>query len=187
MKKIIGILAALAMCFTLTSCVTTAQAQIDNVYDDVEVSASVVIAHGNPVFDELNRVLYYIYDGWYYYPYVYGDGYVFYRYRHLLPRAYYYDRFRPLPRDFHRHVPYSNRRSYHMTRPPRHNNGHHMTPPSNHGSVHRHSTPHMNNGHSNMQRPHNSGMNRPQQPRSSTRTIQGPRGNSNHGRMGGRR
>ena len=37
MKKIIGILVSLMLCFTLTSCVTTATAQIDDMYDDVDI------------------------------------------------------------------------------------------------------------------------------------------------------
>ena len=38
MKKIIGFLGALMMCLSLTSCVTSAYAQVDDIYDNVDFS-----------------------------------------------------------------------------------------------------------------------------------------------------
>lgn len=49
MKKIISILIALVMCVSLSSCITTAQAQDDGVYDD-NVDISIVISNGTPYY-----------------------------------------------------------------------------------------------------------------------------------------
>lgn len=100
MKKIIGILVSLMMCFTLTSCVATATAQVDDMYDDIDVS--LVITYGTPFYNTEGLILYYIYRDMFYYPYIYHDRYYFHRYRRPLPpnRSW---RYKPLPRDFYMH------------------------------------------------------------------------------------
>ena len=107
MKKIIGILAALMMCFTLSSCVTPAQAQIDGVYDGVSVD--VVIGYGTPIYNAEGLLMYYIYRDLYYYPYIHNNRYYFHRYT------------RPLPPHRHHHVA-PPRSGGHVTphRPPHH-------------------------------------------------------------------
>jgi len=160
MKKIIGILAALMMCFTLSSCVTPAQAQIDGVYDDVSVD--VVIGYGTPIYNTEGLLMYYIYRDLYYYPYIYNNRYYFHRYHRPLPL----DRYRPLPRDFYRHYQ------------PHHGHGRHYI--LHHGSPNRH--PSINHG--GTYRPHSGGH---MTPRSSTRVTQGHHGGGGHARMGGRR
>ena len=102
MKKIIGILAALMMCFTLSSCVVTAQA--DDMYDDVDIS--LVVTYGTPYYDTEGLLLYYIYRDMFYYPYYYHNRYYFHRYSRPLPPQVYRERYRPIPRDdFNRHMP----------------------------------------------------------------------------------
>ena len=76
MKKIIGILAALIMCFTLSSCVTSAQAQVDEVYYDDNIDISVVVTYGTPYYNTEGLLLYYIYRDMFYYPYYYHIGYM---------------------------------------------------------------------------------------------------------------
>ena len=111
MKKIIGILTALIMCFTLSSCITTASAQNDDMYDDVDIS--VVVTYGTPYYNTEGLLLYYIYRDMFYYPYYYNNRYYLHRYSRPLPppRARMY---KPLPRDFYRHEP---SRRYHVTPP----------------------------------------------------------------------
>ena len=58
MKKIIGILAVLMMCFTLSSCVTAAQAQVDRVYYDDNVEISVVVTYGAHYYNTYGLLLY---------------------------------------------------------------------------------------------------------------------------------
>ena len=194
MKKIIGILAALMMCFTLNSCVVTAQA--DDMYDDVDIS--LVVTYGTPYYDTEGLLLYYIYRDMFYYPYYYHNRYYLHRYSRPLPPQVYRERYRPIPRDvFNHHRP--NMR--HDNRPPRPNrdvrpsrnnqprpnvNRPNNTPrPNNNGGVRPNTnqsrpTPNINNGGS---RPSNMGGNRSMaQPRSSTRaTVSGG------GHVGGRR
>ena len=108
MKKIIGILAMLMMLFTLSSCVTAAQAQVDAVYDvyDDDVDVNVVITYGTPYYNAEGLLLYYMYRDMFYYPYIYNNMYYFHRYSRPLPYNRYYRYYRPLPRDFHRHHSY---------------------------------------------------------------------------------
>ena len=99
MKKLtITILAALLTFFTLTSCVTTVEAQ-DGVYtsavidvDDIEMA----ITYGTPYMMG-SSVLYYIYNNLYYYPF-YNGGYYYY-YVYTRPLARYPRYWRPLPRN----------------------------------------------------------------------------------------
>ena len=171
MKKIIGILAALMMCFTLSSCITPAQAQIDGVYDGVSVD--VVIGYGTPIYNAEGLLMYYIYRDLYYYPYIYNNRYYFHRYYRPLPP----DRYRPVPRDFYRHYQ------------PHHGHGGHYTP--HHGSPNRHPSinhggnrPRPSYGGGGTYKPHSGGH---MTPRSSTRVTQGHHGGGGHARMGGRR
>lgn len=136
MKKIIGFLVSLMMCFTLTSCVTTATAQVDDMYDDIDVS--LVITYGTPFYNTEGLLLYYIYRDMFYYPFIYHDTYYFHRYRHPLPpnRAW---RYKPLPKDFYmHHKPRggnpNNFGNHHRPRPndiPNRNRGNVQTPPRN--------------------------------------------------------
>lgn len=102
MKKIIGILVSLMLCFTLTSCVTTATAQTDDMYDDVDIS--VVVTYGTPFYNTEGLIIYYLYRDMFYYPYFYHNRYYLHRYHRPLPperlRMY-----RPVPRDFYRPNP----------------------------------------------------------------------------------
>ena len=171
MKKIIGILAALMMCFTLSSCVVTAQA--DDMYDDVDIS--LVITYGTPYYDTEGLLLYYIYRDMFYYPYYYHNRYYLHRYSRPLPPQVYRERYRPIPRDafrnHHRHNDRPNVR--HDNHPPKPHgdtrpNGNHKPRPNTNQSR---PTPNVN-------RSGNIGGNRPMaQPRSSTRSVGGHVGN----------
>ena len=177
MKKIISILAVLMMCFTLSSCVTAAQAQVDGVYCDDNVDISVVVTYGTPYYNTEGLLLYYIYRDMFYYPYYYNNRYYLHRYSRPLPppRARMY---KPVPRDFYRHEP---PRRYHVT-PPNRSTQHmrpntHSAQPRSNGSV----RPNTNI------RPNNNrvgGMSRPITPRSSTRATVG---GGNRGHFGGNR
>lgn len=201
MKKLFIFLVSIGMALSLTSCVSTAYAQTDEVYtttSDDNVNVEVVISYGVPVFDETGFVMYYLYKGWYYYPYWITDRYYFHVYRHPLGMDYYRRWYRPVPRDFHRR--------FHYDRTPRvhkphhsgriHHDGGRMRP---HGNTHRphvdnhrpnvnhnRPIPNMNRG-GNMHRGGSMGGNRPMtQPRSSTRSSGGG-GHFGGSRMGGRR
>ena len=193
MKKIISILAALMMCFTLSSCVTTASAQIDDMYDDVDIS--VVVTYGTPYYNTEGLLLYYIYRDMFYYPYYYHNRYYLHRYSRPLPpermRMY-----KPVPRDFY----YNQRppKRHHSTTPPPRRDRHDVRPnthqqprpnvnrsnPRPNNNVRPNVTPRPNN---NINRGGNMGGNRPTpQPRSSTRaTVGGSRSGGGH--VGGRR
>ena len=189
-------LVSMAVAFTLTSCVSTAYAQNDDVYEgtvNYEVDNTLIITVGTPTFDVYGSIIYYFYDGWYYYPYYYRNGYLFHRYRMILPNDYYHRWYRPLPSDFHRHRPYMGHRPTHrpthkpQVHHPQHNhngmvrphvdNHNRITP---HSNRHNRPTPNINRG-GNINRGSNMGRGgnmRPMtQPRSSTRS----------GHMGGRR
>jgi hypothetical protein len=108
MKKLFIFLVSIGMALSLTSCVSTAYAQTDEVYtttSDDNVNVEVVISYGVPVFDDAGFVMYYLYKGWYYYPYWITDRYYFHVYRHPLGMDYYRRWYRPVPRDFYKHKP----------------------------------------------------------------------------------
>lgn len=98
MKKILSILAALMICFSLSSCITTAQAQIDDMYDTYDVN--LVVTYGIPHYNTEGLVLYYFYRDIFYYPFFHNNRYYLRPYRKPLPpsgaRGY-----RPVPRDYH--------------------------------------------------------------------------------------
>ncbi len=107
MKKFFIFLIGLFAIISFESCATSVYAQAD---DEVYVTSSensvdynVIISYGVPVYDEANFVMYYVYKGWYYYPYWITDRYYFHVYRHPLSIDYYRRWYRPVPRDFHRH------------------------------------------------------------------------------------
>jgi hypothetical protein len=107
MKKFFIFLIGLFAIISFESCTTAVYAQTD---DEVYVTSSensvdynVIISYGVPVYDEANFVMYYVYKGWYYYPYWITDRYYFHVYRHPLSIDYYRRWYRPVPRDFHRH------------------------------------------------------------------------------------
>ena len=137
MKKIIVFLTTLIMCITLSSCVTTAQASSEGSYDDVDVS--VVVSYGTPYI--LNGMIeYYLYDGWYYYPYWRNNSYYFHRYSSPLPRHRYYRWHRPIPRDYRYIAPSTRhhrpRHGYYHKYVPRHNNiGTHVRRPHGHSNI----------------------------------------------------
>ena len=83
MKKIISFILGLVMCISLTSCVTTASAQIDDMYDDVDVN--LIITYGTPIYNAEGLLTYYIYRDLYYYPYIHNNRYYFHRYTRPLP------------------------------------------------------------------------------------------------------
>ena len=176
MKKIIGILAALMMCLTLSSCVTAAQAQVDGVYDD-NVDISVVVNYGTPYYNVDGLILYYIYRDMYYYPYYYHNRYYLHRYHRPLPL----DRmriYRPVPRDFYRH---EQPRRYYVTPPNR--SAQHMRPNThpNQPRLNRNVRP---NGGTRPNNNRGGNVGRPMTPRSSTRATVG---GGNRGHFGGNR
>ena len=182
MKKIISILAALIMCFTLSSCVTEAQAQVDGVYDG-NVDISLVITYGTPYYNAEGLLLYYIYRDMYYYPF-YDNGWYFRYYSRPLPPRYY----RLVPRDFYNH--HRQHHPHHHVTPP--NRGHHNTRP-NGGGTHTQPNTHRNDmmhygGHRPSIRPNPNNTSRVgirnTAPRSSTRPHMGV---GNRGHFGSRR
>ena len=189
MKKIISVLAVLMICFTLSSCVTAAQAQVDRVYYDDNVDISVVVTYGTPYYNTEGLLLYYIYRDMFYYPYYYNNRYYLHRYHRPLPpermRMY-----KPVPRDFYRHEP---PRRYHVT-PPNRSTQHmrpniHPTQPRPNGNVRPNANHRPNSGmrpHTNIRPNYNRGGNvdRPMTPRSSTRATVG---GGNRGHFGGRK
>lgn len=193
MKKIIGILTALIMTFALSSCVTTAQAQVDDMYDGVDIS--LVITYGTPYYNTEGLLLYYIYRDMFYYPYYYHNRYYLHRYSRPLPPQVYRERYRPIPRDAFNHHRPNVRHDNHFPRPNRgmRPNGNRQPRPNMDRSTPRHN----NNGNVrpnvNQPRPNtNRGGSRPNmggnrsmaQPRTSTRATVG---GGSRGHVGGRR
>ena len=93
MKNIVKLLLMLVTCFTLYSCVTPAQAQIDEVYVDSDghMDVRLIITNGVPYYTPDNVLMYYVYRGHYYKPrYFNGRIYAFDKFilsqRHPAPR-----------------------------------------------------------------------------------------------------
>ena len=83
MKKII--FALLTAVITLTSCMSYTYAQSDEIYaSEEENNITVVIRYGTPYYLD-GTLLYYLYDGWYYYPYYHNNYWYYYRYMRPLP------------------------------------------------------------------------------------------------------
>ena len=98
MKKIMSILLTLALCFSLSSCITTAQAQIDDMYDSYDIS--MIVTYGIPQYNTEGLVLYYLYKDLFYYPFFRNNRYYFRAYRRPLPPSHIVG-YRPIPRDYH--------------------------------------------------------------------------------------
>lgn len=121
MKKITGFLMGLAMMFSLSSCVTTVHAQ-DDTYFNGEVDASIIVTYGTP-FIINGMIEYYVYRGWYYYPYWVNNSYYFHRYRRPLPPEHFHNWYRPIPRSYHYPKPLRHMNTpQHVHRRPSHNN-----------------------------------------------------------------
>lgn len=176
------ILIVFLFAFTLvsySSCETTQVTVSDNVYDDYyqyeirpTVTFDILIRYGVPYYYNGN-ILYYLYDGIYYYPYWYNDyWYVKAFIRPINPLRHNYH-FRPSYRDY-RFAP-GVYRGYGVP-PRRPHNGHMNRPPQrypNHNDVNRPPQHRPNNGH----------MNRPPQ----ARPNRMPRNSQNNGHFGGKR
>lgn len=192
MKKIIGILVALMMCFTLSSCVTEVQAQSDDIYYEDNIDVRLVITYGTPYYNAEGLILYYVYHNMYYYPYFYNDRYYFHRYHSPLPR-HRLGIYKPVPRDFYRHG-----------QPPSRHHGdvrHHRNPPRNrnvsprpNGNQPRHSAnprpsnrPNSNIGRPSMSSRPSPSVSRGSVSRPSPSSSPSRGGASSGGRFGGRR
>lgn len=140
MKKfILSFIFGIVVLSTTTSCITEAYAQ-DVVVSDENGNAniSLVIRYGTPYYFE-GSILYYIYNGWYYYPYLHNNYYYYYRYSHPLPP----------PRHGHRFMPGYNDRPYY-----RFHRNHHPRPHGNVSGGHHHPRPNGNVGGHHHPRPH---------------------------------
>ena len=107
MKKLI--FALLLALVTFTSCISYAYAQDEVYVDNDEAQITVVVRYGTPYYLD-GMLLYYLYDGWYYYPYYHNNFWYYYRYQ------------RPLPYDVIRHgfiPPHGHRPFYHGNVRPR--------------------------------------------------------------------
>ena len=84
MKKfILSIIFGIGILFSMSSCAVSTYAQ-DEIYYDVDDDISIVIRYGTPYYFE-GSILYYSYNGWYYYPY-YRDRILYYhRYQRPIP------------------------------------------------------------------------------------------------------
>lgn len=158
----------LTLTFCISSCETTTYVTSDDTYiDDSQyevrsnIGFDIIIRYGTPYYYRGN-ILYYLYDGLYYYPYWYND----YWYIKVYSKPINHFRFRPNPYDYRfRPGVYRGygrphyRPNYHMNRPhsPRPHNGHMNRPPQHrphNGNVNRppHNRPNSGN-HGNMSRP----------------------------------
>lgn len=101
MKKILNLIIVALMILTLTSCATM-YAQ-DDIYTTTEPSVNIVVEYGIPYYTTNGLIAYYVYNGWYCYPYYVNNIYRFHYYRKPLhPREMHH--YRPIPKDY-RHVP----------------------------------------------------------------------------------
>ena len=123
MKKfLLSLIFGIGVMCSMSSCVTPAYSQdVVITESDGNVDISYVIRYGTPYYFE-GSLLYYLYNGWYYYPYYMNNRWYYYRYERPFDvyRGY---RFHPQPN----HRPYFDSR-----RPPRHN-GRVMPPRDNRG------------------------------------------------------
>ena len=166
-KTILFIVLAICAMLTFSSCVSPAYAQGVEVTEcDGNVDINVIVRYGTPYYYE-GSLIYYLYDGFYYYPRLIDNHWRYYRYARPLPpprhhNGYYSGRYNP-----HRSSTYKNY--------PGHRNGGNLHHPNRHfgGSMNHHPRP-SGNIHS---RPSGGGM-------------QGghhPSGSHGGSRMGGRR
>ena len=95
MKKfILSIIFGIGVLFSFSSCVTSAYA-----YGSDDVDVNVVVRYGTPYYYG-GSLVYYVYDGWYYYPYSVGGRHFYHRYHKPLP----YHRPHYSPRPYRQHM-----------------------------------------------------------------------------------
>ena len=173
-KTILFIVFAICAMLTFSSCVSPAYAQgVEITECDGNVDINVIVRYGTPYYYE-GSILYYMYDGFYYYPRLIDNHWRYYRYaRPLPPPRHYHNGYHSGRYNPHRSSTYKNY--------PGHRNGgniHHPNRPNRSmhsgGSINRHPRP-SGNIHS---RPSGGGMH-------SGHHQSGPRGGGS--RMGGRR
>ena len=101
MKKYLTILFIGLICMLCTSCVTSTYAETSVCDEDIQI----VIRYGTPYYYG-STLAYYIYDGYYFYPYRYNNSWRFHRYSKPLPPPRYHHRRPPLPHynNGHRHL-----------------------------------------------------------------------------------
>ena len=117
MKKYLAILFIGLMCMLCTSCVTSTYAETGVCDEDVQI----VIRYGTPYYYG-STIAYYIYDGYYFYPYRCNNTWRFHRYEKPLPPPRHHYRRPPLPRHNNGH------RNFGKSSQPSRNNG--MSRPS---------------------------------------------------------
>ena len=120
MKKYLSSLLIGLMCMLCASCVTSSYAETSVCDEDVQI----VIRYGTPYYYN-NTLAYYIYDGYYFYPYRYNNAWRFHRYSRPLqpPRPHYGRPPHPHHNNGHRHFGNYNghRRFGNYSQPPRNN------------------------------------------------------------------
>jgi hypothetical protein len=97
MKKfILSIIFGIGILFSMSSCAVGAYAQDEVYYESIDgdVDINIVIRYGTPYYYD-GSILYYSYNGWYYYPYYLNNSYYYYRYTRPLPPPRYGHRFVP--------------------------------------------------------------------------------------------
>ena len=158
MKKIYILLIAMLFAFTLSSCsfetYATTQDDVyteyvnDVVYSNVDVN--LVIRYGNPYYYN-GSILYYLYNGIYYYPYYYNNYWYFRAYRRPFAHINYHPYFRPHRYDYRFDRGYRRPHNWYRYTPSSQHNRHIQQPTYR-------PTPNINGSHSrpntNM-RPHN--------------------------------
>ena len=136
-KTILFIVFAICAMLTFSSCVSPAYAQGVEVTEcDGNVDINVIVRYGTPYYYE-GSLIYYLYDGFYYYPRLIDNHWRYYRYARPLPpprhhyhSGYYSGRYNP-----HRSSTYKNY--------PGHRNGGNLHHPNRHfgGSMNHHPRP----------------------------------------------
>ena len=125
MKTLRLILVTLILGLSLTSCTITAYPTTqDDIYTEVSVDEvniagtdmNVVIRYGTPYYYS-GSLLYYLYNGIYYYPYYYDNYWYFRAYRRPFPYINYRPYFRPHRYDYRFNSGYVGHRSWHNNTP----------------------------------------------------------------------
>lgn len=132
MKKYLSNLLMGLMCMLCTSCVTSTYAETTVGDEDVQI----VIRYGTPYYYG-NSLAYYIYDGYYFYPYRYNNTWRFHRYSRPLPPPRHYYRRPSLLHHNNGHKHFGN-----YSRPPRNNGMSKPSRPSHNDRTMRNSTRH---------------------------------------------
>lgn len=98
MKKIYALIISMLFCLSVSSCYSSFDVvgPTDDVYVDATPSVSVILSSGIPYYYN-SRILYYDYNGWYYYPYYLDGSLMFHRYRKPFRRHDYYRPHAPKP------------------------------------------------------------------------------------------